>query len=89
MDQFDKTAQASRLKMHVFRIWAHRLQDDEVFEESNRDGNDPTDIKSASEDLSSPMPKQTDVVSEDNLVEFMEALDIQNFVTEQELLEII
>ena len=57
MDQFDQTALASRLKMHVFGTWAHRLEDDEIFEDGNRDGNDPTDVKSASEDLSSPMPK--------------------------------
>ena len=66
----------SRLKMHIYRVWAERLLDDEIFEENKGNGSEKGDIKSISEDLSSPTPKLTHVVSEDNLVEFMEALDI-------------
>ena len=62
------------MKIHVFRVWNERLNDDQVFDDESVDVG---------------LDKGKCIVSDDNLVEFMEALDVQNIVTEDELRGII
>ena len=64
--------------MHIFRVWLDRLHNDEIFDEDAK-----------SKKTGSVVSEDIDIINEDNLVEFMEALDVQNFVTEDELRDII
>ena len=59
------------MKMHILKIWNERLHDDDgVF--------DSMEFCSENEERC--------MINEDNLVEFLEALDIQDYVTEEEII---
>ena len=67
-----------KMKMHVFRIWLDRLHNDDIFDE---------DAKSRK--TGSIVSEDIDIINEDNIEEFLEALDVQNIVTVDELRGII
>lgn len=75
----DTDSLSQSMKMHVYNVWSNRLQDDQIFDDSN--SSNKGDNVADGED--------GNIINEDNLVEFIEALDVQNIVTTEELQDII
>ena len=72
------------MRMHVYRVWKDRLRDDEAFED------DMTQWYSArSKKATSTVGEDQDIINEDNLEDFMEAIDIENIVSVEEMEAII
>ena len=66
------------MKMHVYRVWLDRLHDDNIFDED-----------ASSKKAGSTIREDIDIINEDNLTEFLEALDVQDIVSEDDLRDII
>ena len=62
----DTDSLSQSMKMHVYNVWSNRLQDDQIFDDSN--SSNKGDNVADGED--------GNIINEDNLVEFMEALDV-------------
>ena len=62
------------MQMHVFHRWVEQLNADGVFSESDYKGN---------------FNGKNCIVSEDNTLEIIEALEIHDFITDDEAIDII
>ena len=64
---------STSMRLHLFKIWSERLHDDMIFTAHEEGGID----------------MKTCMVSEDNIIDILETLDVEDDVTEDEILNML